>query len=99
MGIPLLCGSPPRRGEQTVLGRAPPHLPLLELRTRKQFSPPPGTSYLPRQSDIAYLDFVVAPLPKALPGGEPCIYYYLVIIVIVTIAPITTNAACCLSYC
>ena len=38
--------------ERTVPGRAPPHTPLLELRTRAQFSRPPGTSFLPTGSQM-----------------------------------------------
>ena len=30
-----------------------------------------------RQSDVGYLEFVLAPLPEALLGGEPRIYEYI----------------------
>ena len=64
--------------ERTILDRAPPHPPLLELRATTWFSLPPGSlSYLPRHSDVACLDFVLAPLPYALPGGEPCIHVHI----------------------
>ena len=38
--------------ERTVPARAPPHTPLLELRTRALFLLPPGTSFLPTDSPM-----------------------------------------------
>ena len=74
-GIPLLYGSPPRRGESEPSpgGR----FPTLHSSCGQEHSLH-CTRYIGfahRQSDVGCLDFVLAPLHYALPGGEPCTWY------------------------
>ena len=79
MGLPLIYGSPPQRGESEPY----PGGRLLTLRfssggqehTEVVFTTARYILFAHRQSDVGCLDFVLAPLPLALPGGEPCNTY------------------------
>ena len=81
MGLPLIFGSPPRPRESEPYPEG--RLPTLRFSSCGQehsFYYHHWSRYIlfaHRQSDVGCLGFVLAPLPQALPGGEPCIMYIL----------------------